>query len=190
MLCSNSISSISNNNNNNSSRGHPDLLLADDRPFCQPLRLISPNTDIRLTCSPRIPPDTTVIGETVCSVLLTAELLIPLFRRFSDYPLPGFDRSKSLAAAQQQQQSRNMTIGQSPMHFMGSSSSSSAGHRQQVTSSASPGSRHHIAHHVYEADSESVPKRPRLITEPKASLHQPLHIDTRDVHEIHGKKVT
>ena len=40
----------------------------------------------------------------------------------------------------------------------------------------------------HEMDSEAVPKRPRLIADPKPALHQPLHIDTRDVHEI-SKKV-
>ena len=77
----------------------------------------------------------------------------------------------------------------SQMHLLGNS----AGHRQQqvTSSSALPGARQphqHIAHHAYDADIESVPKRPRLITEQKSALHQPLHIDIRDVHEI-GKKV-
>lgn len=185
-----------------SRRPAPVRLRADDRPFCRLIR--RPNSPFRLTCSPRTPPDTTVIGKT-CATRSPLPHRCRHRHRFSDYPLPGFDRNKSLAAAQHQhqqqqhqqavaataaasQQNRNVLTMASQMHLMGNS----AGHRQQVTSSsAMPAGRQLIAHHAYDADSESVPKRPRLITEqkPSLSLHQPLHIDTRDVHEM-GKKVT
>lgn len=112
--------------------------------------------------------------------------------------MSGYDRSKSLALAQQHhqqslvaataasQQSRNVMTVASQMHLLGNNMRQ---HQQVTSSSALSVGRQHIAHHPYDADHESVPKRPRLITEQKPSLHQPLHIDIRDVHDM-GKKVT
>lgn len=133
--------------------------------------------------------------------------------RFAEYQLStqGYaERSaKSLAAAAQQQQqaavaataasqhNRNVlgaaaaaaaaAASQPPLHLV---AGSGPGHRQLMSSA--PGQRqHNLAHHPFGLnDNESAPKRPRLIVEQKPSLHQPLHIDIRDSHDVGSKKVT